>query len=100
VLPRQLGGQPVHVVVVPVDRNERPAVHGGGHDLLLLEVRRDQDHGADACPGRRRGDRVSQVARRRAGENLEAHLGRGRERHGDDAVLERVGRVAAVVLDP
>ena len=96
----QLGGQPVDVVVVPVHGDERAAVHGGREDLLLLEVRRDQHHGPDAGPGRRRGDRVGQVAGRRAGEDLEAHLGRRRERHGDDPVLEGVGRVAAVVLDP
>src|SRR6202012_2891453 len=45
-----------------VDRDERAAVHGGGEDLLLLEVRRDQDHGADAGPGRGRGGRVGPVA--------------------------------------
>ena len=47
-----------------------------------------------------RGDRVGEVAGRRAGRDLEAELERLAQRDRDDPVLERVGRVAGVVLDP
>ena len=47
-----------------------------------------------------RGDRVGEVAGRRAGRDLEPELERLRQRHRRDAVLERVRRVHRVVLDP
>ena len=96
----QFGREPVHVVVAAIDGDQRAAVHGRGDDLLRLQVGRDQHHGADARAGRRRGHRVRQVAGGRAGQHLVAHLDRGREGDGDDAVLERVSRVAALILDP
>ncbi len=49
---------------------------------------------------RRSGHRVRQVAGRGAGEHRESELARGRQRDRDDPVLERVRRVAAVVLHP
>ena len=96
----QLGGDPVHVVVGPLDRDQDAAVHGGGDDLLLLEVGRDQHHRADPGPGGGRRDRVGEVAGRRAGQGGEAELAGRSQRDADDPVLERVGRVGAVVLDP
>ena len=96
----ELGGEPVDVVVVALDRDQRAAVDRGGDDLLLLEVGGHQHDRADAGPRSRGGDGVGEVAGGGAGQHGEAELaGRG-QRHGDDAVLERVGRVAAVVLDP
>ncbi len=47
-----------------------------------------------------RGDRVRQVAGRSTGDGVEAQLLSLRDRNGDDPVLERVGRVRRVVLDP
>src|SRR5207248_677710 len=41
-----------------------------------------------------------EVARGRARRDLEAELERLRQRHRRDAVLERIGRVHGVVLDP
>ena len=51
-------------------------------------------------PGGRRRHGVRQVAGRRTGEHLEPELDGSRERDPDHAVLERVRRVAALVLDP
>src|SRR5947208_1516967 len=64
VLARQLGAQPVDVVVVALDLDQVRAVDAGGEDLLLLQVRRDEDVGLD--PQRRAGggDGVGEVARR------------------------------------
>ncbi|GAY12092.1 DNA polymerase III delta subunit [Pseudonocardia sp. N23] len=99
-LRRELGGQAVDVVVVAVDGQQRAAVDRRGEDLGLLQRRRDQHDGVPPGARRRRGDGVGEVARRRAAQHGEAELaGRG-EGDGDDAVLERVGRVAGVVLHP
>jgi hypothetical protein len=46
------------------------------------------------------GDGVGQIASRGAGDGLEAELARLRQGDRDDAILERVGRVGGVVLDP
>ena len=46
------------------------------------------------------GDRVGEVAGRGAGDGVEAQLARLRDGDRDDAVLEGVGRVGGVVLDP
>ena len=67
VLGRQLGGEPVDVVVVAVDGQQRAAVHGRREDLGLLERRRDEHHGVPARAGGRGGDGVGQVAGGRAG---------------------------------
>ena len=96
----QLGGQPVHVVVAALHRDHGAAVDAGGDDLLRLQVGRDEHHRPDARPGRGGRDRVREVARGRAGEHLEAQLDRGRERDGHHPVLEGVGGVGPLVLDP
>ena len=50
--------------------------------------------------GRRGRDRVGEVAGRGAGQHRESELASRGQRDRHDAVLERVRRVAAVVLDP
>jgi DNA internalization-related competence protein ComEC/Rec2 len=100
VLGGQLGRQPVDVVVVAVHGQQRAAVDGGGEDLGLLQRRRDHH---DRVPPRAGGGRrhgVGEIAGRRAGEHPEAQLAGGRKGDRDHAVLERVRRVARVVLDP
>jgi hypothetical protein len=47
-----------------------------------------------------RGDRVGEVPGGGAGDSLEAELLRLGDGNGDDPVLERVGGVRGVVLDP
>ncbi len=96
----ELGGQPVDVVVRAVDGDQRVAVHGRRHDLLLLEVAGYEDVRLDAGAGGGGGNGVGEVARGRTGQHGEAELAGGGERHGDDAVLERVRGVDRVVLDP
>ncbi len=100
VQPGELRAQPVDVVVVAVDRDDVAAVDRGGDDLALLEVRRDEHVAAQPGVRRVRGDRVREVAGRRARRDLEAELERLAQRDRDDPVLERVRRVARVVLDP
>lgn len=100
VLGGQLGGEPVDVVVVAVDGEQGAAVDGGGDDLRLLQRGRDQHDRVPAGAGGRGGHGVGQVARGGAAQHREAELTGGGERDGDDAVLERVRRVARVVLDP
>ena len=68
--------------------------------LLLLQVGRDEDVGGET--GRRgvSGDGVGQIAGRRAADGLESELDRLGRSHCDHPVLERVGGVGGVVLDP
>ncbi len=99
VLARDLGAQPVDVVVVALDGDEVRAVDPRGEDLLLLEVGGDEDVGLEAERGGVGGHGVGQVAGRGAGDDLVAELAGALERDGDDAVLERVRRVGGVVLD-
>ena len=95
-----LGGEPVDVVVGAVHRDQVLGVDGGVDLLGPLEVARDEDHGLDAGAGTGRGHGVGEVARARAGEHLGAELAGRAQRTGHDAVLEGVGRVGGVVLDP
>ena len=97
---RDLGAQAVHVVVVPLHRDDLRAVGLGREDLRALEVVGDE-HVA-RHPGVRgvRGGGVREVAGGRAGERLEPERPRHRRRHRDDAILERVRGVDRVVLDP
>ena len=90
-----LRGEPVDVVVVAVDRDQRVGVDGRVDLLGLLEVARDEDDRLDAGAGAGRGDGVGEVAGRGAGEDLGVELAGRAQRAGDDAVLEGVGRVAS-----
>ena len=100
VLERDLAAEPVDVVVVALDRDQRAAVDRGVDGLAVLEVVRDEYDGADAGASRRRRDRAGEVAGRRAGHRGQPEGVRCGHGDRDDAVLERVRRVAAVVLDP
>ena len=96
----ELGAEPVDVVVVAADADQVRPVDAGGEELLLLEVGGHEDVGVEARRGRVRGDGVGEVAGRGAGDRLEAQLLRLRDGDRDDPVLERMGRVGGVVLDP
>ncbi|BBG03488.1 hypothetical protein PSA01_19370 [Pseudonocardia saturnea] len=100
VLRGELGGQPVHVVVVAVHGEQRATVDRGGDDLRLLQGRRDQHDRVPARPCRGRRDGIRQVPGGRAAQHREAELTGGGESDRDDPVLERVGGVAGVVLHP
>ena len=99
-LARDLGAEPVDVVVGAAHGHDLRAVGAGREHLLLLEVVRDQHVGGQ--PGGRGvgRDRVREVARGGTRERVEAELPCTRERDGHDAVLERVRRVRGLVLDP
>src|SRR6266536_1970018 len=96
----QFGCEPVDVVIAAIHGHERATVDGGRNDLLLLEVGWHEHDRADPGTRRRSGDGVGQVSSRWTGQDLEAHRGRGGKRHGHNAVFERMGGVAAVVLHP
>ena len=95
-----LGGELVDVVVVAVHGDERVGVDRGVDLLGLLEVARDEDDGLDAGAGAGGGDRVGEVAGRAGRRRPCVELAGRAQRAGDDAVLEGVGRVGGVVLDP
>ena len=98
-LARQLGAEPVDVVVGAAHGHQMGAVDPGREHLLLLEVGRDEHVRVEpGCRGVCR-DGVGQVARRRAGDDLVAELLRLGDGDRHDPVLERVGRVGGVVLD-
>jgi DNA internalization-related competence protein ComEC/Rec2/DNA polymerase III delta subunit len=100
VLGGEFGGQPVHVVVVTLDGEQGTAVDGGGEDFGLLQRRRHEDDGVPACASGRGGHGVGEVAGGGAAQDGEAEFAGRSERDGDDAVLERVRRIAGVVLHP
>jgi hypothetical protein len=96
----QLGAEPVDVVVVAAHRHELGAVDAGREDLLLLQVGRDEDIRLQPSGRRVGGHGVGQVARGSAGHRREPQLDGLGQRHRHDPILERVGRVGGVVLDP
>jgi hypothetical protein len=94
----ELGAQTVDVVVGPVDReHDRPVDQRPDH-LPHLEADRDEHDGRQARLGRVSGDRVGEVARRRAGHGVEAELPRLAHGHADHPVLEGPGRVAHSIV--
>ena len=95
-----LRGEPVHVVVAALDGDQRAAVHRGGDHLRAFQVVRDEHDGRDPGAGPGRGHGVGEVAGGGTGEDPHAQLAGRRQRDRDDAVLEGVGRVSRVVLDP
>ena len=95
-----LRAQPVHVVVVAGDGENRRPIDGRAEELARLEVVGDEDAALEAEARRVRRDAVGEVAGRRAGEHLEAQLDGARGRHRHDAVLVRQRRmVHRVVFD-
>ncbi len=100
VLLGELRAEPVDVVVVAADADQVGPVDAGREQLLFLQVGGDEDVGVEARGGGVGGDRVGEVAGRGAGDGVEAELQRLRDGDRDDPVLERVGRVGGVVLDP
>ena len=96
----ELRAEAIDVVVGAADPDHVGPVDPGGEQLLLLEIGRDEDVGIEPGRGGVGGDGVGEIPGGRAGDGLEAELLRLRDRHGDDAVLEGVGRIGRVVLDP
>jgi hypothetical protein len=100
VLVAQLGAEAVHVVVRAVDRNEVRAIDLRAEHFAGLEVAGAEDERLHARASGVGGDGVREVSGRSAGERLEAELACLGCRDRDHAVLERPGRVDAVVLQP
>ena len=100
VFARDLGAEPVDLVVRAVDADDVRAIDERAEHLALLEVGRNEHV---ALQARRRGvggDGIREVAGRSAGDDLEAELARPAQRHGDHAILEGEGGVIdRVVLD-
>ena len=95
-----LRGEPVDVVVGAVHGDEVLGVDGAVDLLGALEVGGDEDDGLDAGPRAGRGHGVGEVAGAGTREHLGAELAGRAQGAGDDAVLEGVGGVGRVVLDP
>ena len=95
-----LAAQPIDVVVVAVDGNDGRLVGRGRDDLGRLEIGRNEDARSHAGLGRVRGHRAGQVARRGAAQDRKPELERLGAGDRDGPILERVGRVDGVVLDP
>ena len=64
------------------------------------KILRHEDDRLDASAGSGRGDSIGEVAGGGAGEHLQPQLAGGGEGDCDDPVLEGMGRVPGVVLDP
>ena len=97
---RHLRAEPIHIVVIAGDGENRRIEDRGPEQLAGFEVVRDEHAAVDAEPCGMGGDAVRQVAGRGAREHVESELDGARRRHRDDAVLvgER-GMVDRVVLD-
>src|SRR5680860_1177977 len=93
-------GAHVDVDVVALDRDEVGRIDRGGKHLGLLQVGGDEHVGGHAGVRRMGGHGLGEVARRCARRRVEAQLTRGRQRHRHHPVLEGVGGVDRVVLDP
>ena len=96
---QELAAEAVHVVVGAADRDHVRLEDGGRHHLPLLEVVRHEDEALEARPSGVGRHRVGQVAGRRTADRLEPLGSRPGDRHRDHPVLERVGRIHAVVLE-
>ena len=97
---RDLGAEPIDVVVVALHGDDLGAVGLGREDLRALEVVGHEHVARHPGVGGVRGSRVREVAGGSAGQRLEAERARHRGGDRDDAVLERIRRVDRVVLDP
>ena len=97
---RNLRAEPVHVVVVAFDGDDRRLVDRGAEHLVRLEVVWDEDEARQAESGGMRGDAAGQVAGRSAAKYRKSELHATRRRHRDDAVLVRERRmIHRVVFD-
>ena len=90
---RHLRAQPVDVVVVAGDGENRRAIDGRAENLARLEIVGNEDAAFEAEPRRVRRHAVGQVAGRRAGDHLEAELHGAGGGDRDDAVLVRQRRM-------
>ncbi len=97
---RHLRTQPVHIVVVPADREDAGAVDGGAGDLPRLQIVGDEDGAGEAQAGGVRRDAVREVSRGGTGEDREAELHGARGSDGNHSILVGTGGVVyRVVLD-
>jgi hypothetical protein len=95
-----LRAQTVDVVVGSLHRDQIRTVDRRGNDLPGLQVGGDEDVRLQPGVSRVSCDRVGEVPGRGTGDGGIAEPLGHRERHRDDAVLEGVGRVGRVVLQP
>ena len=82
-----LRAQPIHVVVIAGDRQDRRSEDCRPKQLPRFEVIGNEDTAFDAEPGRVRRYAVGEVPGRSAGENLESQFHRPCRRHRDDAIF-------------
>jgi len=93
-------GHPIGIVVGSIDGDEGRAVEAGEEELRRLEGRGGEHVTGEPRLRRGRGGRGRQVSRRCAADRREAPLPRLRDGDGHGTILERIGRVHRVVLDP
>jgi hypothetical protein len=96
----ELGAHAIGVVVVALELEQPARVDAGGGNLAGFEVAGDENDASHARRGRVSGNRVSEVAGRGACSRVEAKAARRREGNRDDPILERVGWVVQVQLQP
>ena len=94
----QLRAKPVHLVVVAAHRDHVRVEHADARHLRGLEVDRDEYEALEVRPRRVSGHGVREVASRRTRDRLETMRPRPADGDRHDTVLERVGRIHAVVL--
>ena len=99
VLLHELAAEPVDVVVAAPDGDDVGLEDAGRQELAVLRVVGDEHEALEPGPGGVGGNRVGQVPGRGAADRLEPVRPGPGDRHRDHAVLERVGRVHAVVLE-
>src|SRR5213076_3478987 len=98
---RDLGAQPVHVVVGPAHPHEAGAVDARADHLRRLELIGDEDPRLESGPCRVRRDGIREVAGRGAADGIQPEGGGRVDRRGHDAILERQRRMGhRVVLHP
>ncbi len=95
-----LRAEPVHLIVVSGNAHQARAKNLRAKNLGRFEIGRDEDPGVKALARGLGGDGVGQIPGGRATDGLESEGFGLRQRHGDDAVLERErGEIDGVIFD-
>src|SRR6202451_1046279 len=92
--------QTVDLIVAAVDANDCGAENIGAENFRGFQIGRDEDPGLQSQARSVSGDRVSEIARGRARDGIEAELACLGQRDGYDAILEATrGQADGVILD-